>query len=50
MMVQGCFRTPAADFGPKFNDYHTRSLAFDVLELCGWTDFSSFKQDMLSLQ
>jgi hypothetical protein len=48
--VEQCFRTLARDFDPKFNGYRSRSLAFEVIQLLGWTDYTRFKADLLSLQ
>lgn len=48
--VQQCFQQLAAEFDAKFNDYTQRSMAFDIVELLGWKDYSAFESDLLSLQ
>jgi hypothetical protein len=44
--VEGCFHVLAADIDPKFADYTTRNMAFDIVELLGWRDFNSFAADL----
>ncbi len=47
--VQNCFNALMNDFDPKFADYTIRNMAFDVIELLGWTDKDNFKNDLMSL-
>lgn len=47
--VRRCFGALSAEIDPRFADYQNRNMAFDVIELLGWTDFDKFKDDMLSL-
>ena len=44
-----CFEKLVKEADPKFVDYKTRSMAVDVVELLGWTDFAKLRTDMLSL-
>jgi len=48
-VVQTCFQTLAAEFHPRFSDFQSRSLAFEVVELLGWRDYAAFERDMLLL-
>lgn len=48
--VEQCFQSLANDIDPKFSDYRSRNMAFDVVELLGWKNFNSFEADMLSIQ
>jgi hypothetical protein len=48
--VVKCFQTLDADFGnARFADSAKRSLAFDVVELLGWTTAADFESDMLTM-
>jgi hypothetical protein len=47
--VKDCFNSLARDVDPKFRDFTTRSMAFDIVQLLGWEKFSDFESDMLSL-
>lgn len=46
---EACFRTLAADFGAKFADYASKSLAFEVIELLGWRSVRDYTDDLNSL-
>lgn len=48
-LVRECFEKLSRDIDPRFGEYQTRTMAVDVVELLGWTDFASFKGDMLLL-
>ena len=47
--VVQCFDALAKDVDVKFADYKTKNLAFDVVELLGWTTFDEFRKDVLTL-
>jgi len=47
--VEQCFKTLAKDVDPIFADYTKRNMAFDVVSLLGWHDFTDFGRDLLSL-
>ena len=47
--VARCFDALARNVDVKFADYKTKNLAFDVVELLGWTAFDEFRRDMLTL-
>jgi hypothetical protein len=47
--VQSCFQILAAEFRPRFADFLSRSLAFEVVDLLGWRDYVAFERDMLLL-
>lgn len=47
--VRDCFDALARDCGPEFGDYAARNLAWRVVGLLGWRDFTAFEKDMLSL-
>lgn len=48
--VVACFTALESDIDPKFGEYTKRNMSFDVMDLLGWTDFSKFESDMLSLK
>lgn len=47
--VRACFDDLRDNVEPVFGAYHTRSLAFEVVQLLGWTDLARFKADLASL-
>ncbi|MGI9062293.1 MAG: hypothetical protein ACR2FQ_00525 [Pseudonocardiaceae bacterium] len=47
--VHDCFKTLAADKGPKFSDYLQRNLALDIVDLLGWHTVADFERDMLTM-
>lgn len=47
--VRDVFATLARESDPKFNDFTSRNMAFEVVSLLGWHSFSDFERDMLSL-
>ena len=44
--VEQCFKYLANHSDPIFNDYTSRNMAFDVVELLGWKTFNDFSKDM----
>lgn len=44
--IHGCFETLAKD-DVRFADFLNRNMAFDVVELLGWKDFTSIEKDMM---
>ena len=44
-----CFNALAADIDPKFYQFTTRNMAFDVVDLLGWQTFNDFSTDLASL-
>ena len=48
--VQQCFNTLVSDFGPQFAQYNNKNLAFEIISLFDWKDFTKFKDDMLTMQ
>ena len=48
--VQVCLTGLATDFQqPVFGQFLTRNLAFEIVEILGWTTFAAFHADMLGL-
>jgi len=47
--VRACFDDLRDNVEAKYGDYHTRSLAFEVVRLLGWNSFDDFKTDLLSI-
>jgi hypothetical protein len=47
--VRDVFEVLARDLDPKFNEYTSRNMAFEVVSLLGWRGFPDFGRDMLSL-
>jgi len=47
--VRNCFEALALEIHPHFEQYPSRNMAFDVVELLNWRTFASFEQDMMSL-
>jgi hypothetical protein len=47
--VKKCFDKLVKEFDPKFANYMTQSMAFDIVDLPGWTHFSVFRKDLFSL-
>ena len=48
--VENCFQQLAANVDATFHDYPRRNMAFDILQVLGWREFSDFERDMLSLE
>lgn len=47
--VQDCFTRMATEVNPVFNEFHARSLAFEVVSQLKWTSFADFRADMLKV-
>jgi hypothetical protein len=47
--VRDVFELLASDLDPKFNEYTSRNMAFEVVSLLAWRGFPDFERDMLSL-
>lgn len=47
--VERCFTTLAAEYGRQFQDFRTRNLAREVLELLAWESWDEFAADLASL-
>jgi hypothetical protein len=45
--VQNCFKKMATEVDPVFNQFHARSLAFEVVSQLKWINFAQFRADML---
>jgi hypothetical protein len=45
--VQDCFTKMATEVDPVFNQFHARSLAFEVVSELKWKNFAKFRADML---
>lgn len=48
-VVKNCFNALFKDFGKAFLDFHSQSLAFEVIGTLQWHEFADFEKDMLSL-
>jgi hypothetical protein len=48
--VREVFETLAKDLDPKYNEYTSRNMAFEVVSLLGWRGLADFERDMLSLE
>lgn len=48
--TNAAFQALISDVDAKFADYTIRDMAFDVVDLFGWTHFTVFHTDMLTLQ
>jgi hypothetical protein len=44
-----CFEALARDIDPRFSEYTIRNMAWDIVGLLGWKEFSDFERDMLTL-
>lgn len=47
--VQDCFDALSKNVDATFNEYTTRNMAWDIVGLLSWKEFSDFEKDMLSL-
>jgi len=47
--VTNCFNQLTQEIDPKFNQFTTRNMAFDIVELLNWKSFDDFKNDLLLL-
>ena len=47
--VEDCFDVLSTEIDPKFNQYKSRSMASDLVELLDWKTFDKFKADLLQL-
>lgn len=39
----------AKDFGPPYDQYASRSLAYEIVSVLGWQSFADFSKDLLAL-
>lgn len=44
--VVACFTALATDFAPVYLDYHSKSLAFEVVQLLDWRNLERFRADL----
>jgi len=43
------FETLKQDFGGRFNNYNTANMSVEVVDVLGWRDFKTFRDDMMSM-
>ena len=48
-LVETCFQTLEAEKGTQFAQFRTKNLSFDVISILGWSTFTDFKNDMLTM-
>jgi hypothetical protein len=47
--VVACFTALASEVDQVFNDFRTRNMALDVIDMLGWRTIDDFERDLLSV-